>query len=179
VTSDEVCAVIGPLFTTVKATGRPPVDRRIVVEATAWRFRTGAPWRDGPPRFGHRNTIHNNLNRWTQAGARGIAATIPERDDQVAHQQEAGPPIDFGQAQHGICLTATLHPLTSSFRSPSWPRGSSPGLRHASIRHRPGFEQVDPRSIRVRPLGASLPRRRDRRRRPRSGWVMSPAAPPG
>ena len=34
--------MIGPLFPTVKSTGRPPVDRRTVVEATAWRFRTGA-----------------------------------------------------------------------------------------------------------------------------------------
>ncbi|MFI1652802.1 transposase [Streptomyces avidinii] len=46
--SDEAWAVLGPLFPAVKATGRPPVDRRTVVEATAWRFRTGAPWRDLP-----------------------------------------------------------------------------------------------------------------------------------
>lgn len=36
--------MIGPLFPAPKSTGRPPVDRRTVVEATAWRFRTGAPW---------------------------------------------------------------------------------------------------------------------------------------
>ena len=48
VISDEVWAVIGPLFPEAKTTGRPPVDRRAVVEATAWRFRTGAPWRDLP-----------------------------------------------------------------------------------------------------------------------------------
>ncbi|MFB9491648.1 transposase [Nonomuraea dietziae] len=41
--------MLGPLFPAVKATGRPPVDRRMVVEATAWRFRTGAPWRDLRP----------------------------------------------------------------------------------------------------------------------------------
>ena len=35
VISDEAWALIGPLFPTVKATGRPPVDRRMVVEATA------------------------------------------------------------------------------------------------------------------------------------------------
>ncbi|MFI1060575.1 transposase [Streptomyces spororaveus] len=48
-------AVLGPLLPAVKATGRPPVDRRTVVEATAWRFRTGAPWRDLPERFGNWN----------------------------------------------------------------------------------------------------------------------------
>jgi transposase len=45
VISDEAWAVIGRLFPTAKARGRPPVDRRMVVEATAWRYRTGAPWR--------------------------------------------------------------------------------------------------------------------------------------
>lgn len=35
--SDEAWAVIEPLFPAVKATGRPPVDRRAGVEATAWR----------------------------------------------------------------------------------------------------------------------------------------------
>lgn len=46
VISDGVWAVIGPLSPTVKATGRPPVAQRVVVEATAWRFRTGAPSND-------------------------------------------------------------------------------------------------------------------------------------
>ncbi|WP_353962771.1 transposase [Streptomyces sp. NBC_01264] len=43
VISDEAWAVLEPLFPAVKATGRPQIDRRTVVEATAWRFRTGAP----------------------------------------------------------------------------------------------------------------------------------------
>ncbi|GAA4422995.1 hypothetical protein GCM10023169_18070 [Georgenia halophila] len=34
-----------------------------VVEATAWRFRTGAPWRDVPERFGNWNTTYKNFNR--------------------------------------------------------------------------------------------------------------------
>ena len=46
VISDEVRAVISPLFPNEKSTGRPPVDRRTDVEARAWRFRTGAPRRD-------------------------------------------------------------------------------------------------------------------------------------
>ena len=74
--------VIGPLFPAPKATGRPPVDRRTVVEATAWRLRTGAPWRDLALR------------------ERGVAATIPERDDQIAHRRKRpGRPIDFGDEQ--------------------------------------------------------------------------------
>lgn len=68
VISDEIWAVIGHLFPPMKSTGRPPIDRRIVVEASAWRYRTGAPWRDLPERFGNWITIYKNFNRWAQAG---------------------------------------------------------------------------------------------------------------
>lgn len=91
VISDEVWAVIGPLFPTVKATGRPPVDRRMVVEATAWRYRTGAPWRDVPGRFGNWNTIYKNFNRWAQAG---VWARALDKVQSLAHQ--AGD-LDWGR----------------------------------------------------------------------------------
>lgn len=83
VLSDEMWAVIGPLFPAVKSTGRPPVDRRAVVEATAWRFRTGAPWRDVPERFGNWNTIYRNFNRWSEAG---VWTRVLERVQSLAHQ---------------------------------------------------------------------------------------------
>ena len=82
VISDEAWAVIGPLFPKVKATGRPPVDRRTVVEATAWRFRTGAPWRDVPERFGNWNTIYKNFNRWAE---QGVWARVLEHVQAMAH----------------------------------------------------------------------------------------------
>ena len=85
VISDEAWAVIGPLFPRVKATGRPPIDRRTVVEATAWRFRTGAPWRDVPERFGDWNTIYKNFNRWSNAG---VWARVLEKTQSLA--QETG-----------------------------------------------------------------------------------------
>lgn len=58
--SDETWAVICPLFPPAKRRGRPPVARRVVVEAVVWRFRTGAPWRDLPERFGNWNTVTYN-----------------------------------------------------------------------------------------------------------------------
>lgn len=42
VISDEVWDVIGPLFPKAKSTGRPPADRRTVVEAAGWQFRKDA-----------------------------------------------------------------------------------------------------------------------------------------
>ena len=80
--SDEVWAVIGPLFPPAAATGRPPVDRRLVVEATAWRYRTGAPWRDLPERFGPWNTIYKNFDRWAKAG---VWASVLEKVQSLAH----------------------------------------------------------------------------------------------
>lgn len=83
VISDDAWAVIGPLFPTAKSTGRPPVDRRTVVEATAWRFRTGAPWRDVPERFGNWNTIYKNFNRWSE---QGVWARVLEKTQSLAQQ---------------------------------------------------------------------------------------------
>lgn len=84
VISDEAWAVIGPLFPTVKPTGRPPVNRRAVVEATAWRYRTGAPWRDVPERFGNWNTIYKNFNRWAE---QGVWAWVLQKVQSLAHQR--------------------------------------------------------------------------------------------
>lgn len=75
--------MIGPLFPEAKTTGRPPVDRRIMVEATAWRFRTGAPWRDLPDRFGNWNTIYKNFNRWA---AQGVWERVLEKTQSLAQQ---------------------------------------------------------------------------------------------
>lgn len=76
VNSDEVWAVIGPLFPPGLPGGRPPVDRRTMVEATAWRFRTGAPWRDVPERFGNWNPAYKHFNQWTKDG---VWARVLER----------------------------------------------------------------------------------------------------
>ncbi len=86
VISDEVLAVISPLFPETKTTGRPPVERRIVVEATAWRFRTEAPWRDLPERFGNWNTIYKNFNRWA---AQGVWERVLEKTLSMAQQAGA------------------------------------------------------------------------------------------
>ena len=37
--------------------GKPRVDDRRVINGILWRFRTGAPWRDVPERYGLRTTL--------------------------------------------------------------------------------------------------------------------------
>ena len=75
--------MIGLLFPLPKATGRLLVERRMVVEATAWRYRTGAPWRDMAERFGNWNTIYKNFNRWSK---QGVWARVLEKVQSLAHQ---------------------------------------------------------------------------------------------
>jgi transposase len=66
--SDETWAVLEPLFPRARGTGRPMMNMRSTVEGIAWRFRTGAPWRDVPERFGHWNSIYQRFSDWSADG---------------------------------------------------------------------------------------------------------------
>ena len=48
--------------------GRTGEDNRRFVEAVLWIGRTGAPWRDLPPRFGKWNTVFQRFRRWAGKG---------------------------------------------------------------------------------------------------------------
>lgn len=74
--TDEQWAVLVALFPAPKGRGRPPMDMRMTIEGIAWRFRTGAPWRDIPERFGHWNSIYQRFSDWSADGtwARLLAA---------------------------------------------------------------------------------------------------------
>ena len=41
---------------------------RLFVEAVIWKFRSGAPWRDMPERFGAWKNIHTRFSRWAKSG---------------------------------------------------------------------------------------------------------------
>lgn len=44
------------------------MEMRRTLEGIAWRFRTGAPWRDVPERFGHWNSIYQRFSGWSADG---------------------------------------------------------------------------------------------------------------
>ena len=44
------------------------VGNRLFVEAVIWKFRSGAPWRDLPERFGDWNNTHRRFSRWAKSG---------------------------------------------------------------------------------------------------------------
>src|SRR3954462_10417964 len=47
--------------------GRSGTDNRLFVEAVLWIVRTGSPWRDLPPSFGHWNSIFARFRDWVKA----------------------------------------------------------------------------------------------------------------
>ena len=60
----------------------PRVDDRRVLNGILWRFRTGAPWRDIPERYGPRTTLYNRFVRWRAAGVWDrILAAVSEAYD--------------------------------------------------------------------------------------------------
>ena len=67
--SDEVWAVLEPLMPVPDGRSRPWSDHRLTVEGMAWKYRTGAPWRDVPERFGKWNTIYKRFTRWAEDGS--------------------------------------------------------------------------------------------------------------
>lgn len=66
--SDGVWAVLEPLMPAVTGRSRPWADHRLAVEGMVWKYRTGAPWRDVPERFGKWNSIYKRFVRWAEDG---------------------------------------------------------------------------------------------------------------
>jgi putative transposase len=70
VISDRLWAQMEPLLpsTAPQRGGRWRHSHRELLEAIAWRFRTGAPWRDLPERFGPWQTAYHRHNCWFEDG---------------------------------------------------------------------------------------------------------------
>jgi len=66
--TDEQWDLIGDLFPPRKATGRPPRDRREIVDAILWVLNTGVPWRDLPGEFGPWATAWDLFDTWNGDG---------------------------------------------------------------------------------------------------------------
>jgi transposase len=65
--------------------GRPWSDRRKVLEGILWVLRTGAPWKDLPPRYGPYQTAHRRFQNWVRSGVmEKLLLTLAQ------HLQEAG-----------------------------------------------------------------------------------------
>src|SRR3712207_9100323 len=101
VVSDEAWAWMEPLLpSSAGRRGGRWRDHRQVIEAIAWKYRTGSPWREVPERFGPWQTAYERLTRWSADGtwaellarAPAAAAAAGELDRLVA----AGPTVGGG-----------------------------------------------------------------------------------
>ena len=110
VISDDLWALIEPVLpTNQRRRGRPWNDHRRTLEAIAWRFRTGSPWRELPEQFGAWQSIWERHRRWSSDGTyaqmfTAVRANGPVEDDVLrelisvdstsvrAHQHAAGAP---------------------------------------------------------------------------------------
>ena len=66
----EQWTIVEPVVVPKKAarTGRPPRDRREMLDGILWILRTGAPWRDLPERFGPWKTVYDYYADWRASG---------------------------------------------------------------------------------------------------------------
>lgn len=66
--TNEQWEIITDEFGEAKPTGRPPVDRRMVLDGILWIMRTGSPWRDLPDEFGAWQTAWRLFDQWNGDG---------------------------------------------------------------------------------------------------------------
>ena len=66
--TDEQWNLICDLFTQPKSTGRPPRDRRTIMDGILWNLRTGSPWRDLPRALGPWQTVWRLFDQWNDDG---------------------------------------------------------------------------------------------------------------
>lgn len=113
--------------------GRRPKPHRGIVEAIAWVLRTGAPWRDLPPKAGPWKTVYNRFRRGSVAGIWSgvlaqLAACASSADGCVlldgsvvrAHQHAAGAAGGddeaLGRSRGG--LSTKIHAATDAYGRP-------------------------------------------------------------
>ena len=102
--SDELWALIEPVLPSdAGRRGRRWRDHRQVLEAIAWRFRTGAPWRDVPTEFGPWQTLWKRHRRWSGDG------TYQAIFDHVLAGQDAAGKLDWLVSADSTIVRAHQH----------------------------------------------------------------------
>ena len=101
--------------------GRKPRDHRAIMNGILWILRTGAPWKDMPPRYPPHQTCHRRFQQWVRQGAfklivQELAQDLYERGG--IDIREAFIDGTFVPAKKGVLLSARQN----AARAPrSWP----------------------------------------------------------
>lgn len=87
----------------------------------AWKYRTGAPWRDVPHRFGKWNAIYKRFARWAEDGtwekllaevqkqsdAAGALDRVVSIDSTIARVHQHGTTLRRDAGTGGLCRITT------------------------------------------------------------------------
>ena len=95
------------------------LGNRLFVEAVIWKFRSGAPWRDLPERFGDWKNTHKRFSRWAASGIwESLFKTLADDPDNEyamidativrAHQHSAGARKKGGATKPSAARAAAL-----------------------------------------------------------------------
>ena len=116
---------IEPIILSVKRPkdprGRKEREPREVLDAVLWILRTGAPWKDLPPRYPPYQTCHRRFQQWVKSGVfkrivQELAEDLSERGG--IDIREAFIDGTFVPAKKGVLLSARQ----SAAKAPrSWP----------------------------------------------------------
>lgn len=113
--------VPGPEKTgTTKAGGRPWRDPLDVLNGILWVLRTGAPWKDLPPRYPPYQTCHRRFQRWIELGVfEKILRALAEHLRAVGKVDISEAYIDGSHAgaKRGVLM---LEKLAAATRPRSW-----------------------------------------------------------
>lgn len=98
--SEDAWARIEPLLpSSAGCRGGQWRDHRQVIEAIAWRYRTGSPWRDLPAELGPWQTAWKRLDRWSRDGTLdGLLAAV-HTDAEVAGELDWVASVDSSVAR--------------------------------------------------------------------------------
>ena len=163
--SDRRWEQLRPLLPPQKPrTGRPNNDHRTVLSGMLWILRTGAPWRDLPPRFGAWATVASRFYRWRKAG---IWPRILERLQQQSDQAGV---LDW--SLHFVDGTVVRAPPLAACCA--WPR---PHADARAPRCHPRSAGSSPAGPRARPAGVGAPECAARSPPCASGRTGSPPSP--
>ncbi len=115
--TDEQWELIADLFPPPAATGRPPTDRRVVMDGILWILQSGSPWRDLPEEeFGPWETIYGLFNLWN---ANGLL-------DKILHRLRSAR-VDTGKVDQKLwCVDGTI---VRAHRCAAW--GGKKGIRRS------------------------------------------------
>src|SRR5918999_3226274 len=65
---DQQWELMAPLLPKPKRRGRPRAEDRPTLNGILWVLRSGARWKDWPPKYGSRSTCHRRLQEWQEQG---------------------------------------------------------------------------------------------------------------